>query len=73
MRIMITRALDGATASLEEIAEAAGITYDTLYAWKTGRRNPTPENLLRLADAIEGRGGELQELAKELREAAAKP
>ena len=70
IRQMIDRALDGATASLEEIAEAAGVTYNTLYAWKTGRRNPTPENIARLAAALERRGGDLQTLAEELRKAA---
>ena len=39
--------------------------------WSAGHRNPTPENLAALADALERRGGELQALAKELREAAA--
>ncbi len=32
--------------------------------------NPTPENLARLADALEKRGGELSRLAARLREAA---
>ena len=40
-------------------------------AWRAGLRNPTPENLAALADALERRGSELQELAQELREAAA--
>lgn len=66
---MIDRALEGATASLEDIAAATGVTYDTLYAWRTGRRKPSPENLAKLADAIERRGGELQVLAEELRKA----
>lgn len=70
---MIDRALEGATTSLEDIAAAAGITYNTLHAWKTGRRNPSPENLAKLADAIERRGGELQALAEELRRAVSSP
>lgn len=65
---MIEGALDRAVATLEDIARDAGITYDTLYAWKAGRRNPSPENLARLADALERRGGELVELAERLRE-----
>lgn len=67
---MIGRALDGAAGSLGEIAADAGVSYDTLYAWKTGRRNPTPENLARLAEALDRRGEELRDLARELREAA---
>ena len=67
---MIERALDGATWSMEEIASAAGISVDSLYAWKVGRRNPTPENVAALADALERRGGELTKLAEALRREA---
>lgn len=71
VRVMIERALDVATGTLQEIADAAGISYDTLWAWKTGRRNPTPENLQRLADVLEQRGREIEELSEEVRRAAA--
>ena len=70
VRVVIERALDIATGNIKEIADAAGISYATLWAWKVGRRNPTPENLAALADALERRGGELQVLAQELREAS---
>ena len=33
------------------------------------RADPSPENLAALANALERRGGELQELAKQLRQA----
>ena len=69
VRQMIERALAGATTSLEDIAAATGVTYNSLYAWKTGRRNPSPQNLAHLADALERRGGDLQTLADELRKA----
>lgn len=67
---MIAEAVERAPASLEEIAEEAGVSRHSLYLWARGKRNPTPENLARLADALEKRGGELTELAEELREAA---
>ena len=67
--MILSDALDAATGNLEAIAEDAGISYDTLWAWKNGRRNPSPENLAKLADALERRGGELTELAKKLRDA----
>ena len=69
VREMIERALDIATANLQEIADAAGISYDTLWAWKTGRRNPSPQNLAALADTLERRGVDLAESARQLREA----
>lgn len=70
VRRMIEKVLERATASLEEIAEEAGVTYNTLYGWKAGRRNPTPENLAKLADALERRSTELAELAEKLRQEA---
>jgi transcriptional regulator with XRE-family HTH domain len=70
LRRMIDRALDSATADLQKIADDAGISYDTLWAWKTGRRNPSAENLRKLALAIERRGTELAKLAGELERAA---
>lgn len=66
---MIDQALESAAASMEEIAEEIGVTYNTLYAWRTGRRTPTAENRAALADALGRRGGELTRLAEELREA----
>jgi transcriptional regulator with XRE-family HTH domain len=67
LRRMIDRALDTATVSLQAIADETGVSYDTLWAWKNGRRNPSPENLAALADALERRGGELVKLAEQLR------
>lgn len=67
---MIDRALRIVMGNLQELADEAGVSYATLRAWADDRRNPSPENLARLADALERRGGELTELARELREAA---
>jgi transcriptional regulator with XRE-family HTH domain len=67
---MIAKALDVTTGDLRELAAEVGVSYDTLWAWKSGRRNPSPENLARLADALHRRGGELQALAEELRKEA---
>ena len=67
---MIEDLLDTATANIQDIADESGISYDTLWAWKSGRRNPTPENLLRLADVVERRGARLAKLAERLRKAA---
>ena len=67
---VIDQALERAAASVDEIAREIGVTYNTLYAWRTGRRTPTPENLARLADALERRGSELAKLADQLRKEA---
>lgn len=65
---MIDRALRIVMGNLQELAEESGVSYATLRAWADDRRNPSPENLARLADALERRGGELVELAERLRE-----
>lgn len=67
---MLKRAVELASGNLAELAGEVGVSYHTLRAWADGRRNPSPANLLRLADVIERRGGELQEVARQLRAAA---
>ena len=67
---MIGQALRRAAGSLEDLADEVGVTYASLKAWADGRRNPSPENLVRLADALDSRSGDLQELAEGLRKAA---
>jgi len=66
---MIAQALRVTLGNLKELADEVGVSYASIRAWADGRRNPTPENLAALANALERRGGELQELAKQLREA----
>lgn len=65
----IRRVLKDATGSVEALADAVGVVPATLWAWAAGRRSPRRENLEALADALERRGGELQRLAGEVREA----
>lgn len=67
---MVARALGAITGGLEQVADEVGVSYNTLWSWKEGRRNPSPENLRKLAEVLERRGGHLRELAGELREAA---
>lgn len=66
---MVERIIEEARLSMATLAEEAGVTTASLYAWANGKRNPTPENLARLADALERRGGELTVLAQGLRQA----
>ena len=69
IREMIQSVLEAAPLSIDRLAKEAGISRATLYAWMNGKRNPTTENLLALADALDRRGGDLHELAKQLRQA----
>ena len=63
---IIARVLKAATLSIEELAQQTGISAGTLYAWQSGRRNPSPENLAKLSLALRRRGGKLDRLADEL-------
>ena len=68
-QVMMSAAFEFGIPTVDELAAEVGVSRATLYAWRNGKRNPTPENLARLADALERRGGELSELAAKLREA----
>lgn len=67
---MIEQVLTQTRVTVDELADEAGVSRATLYAWRNGKRNPTPENLAKLADALERRGGELTRLAEQLRREA---
>lgn len=67
---MLDRALRVVMGNLQELADEAGVAYSTLRAWADGRRNPSPDSLMRIADALERRGGELTKIAKALRKEA---
>ena len=68
---MIAQALRVTLGNLQELADEVGVSYASIHSWADGRRNPTPENLAALADALERRGGELQDLAEHLRRSGA--
>ena len=63
---MVGEVLSLAVPNVDAFAEEVGVTRGTLYLWKNGKRNPTPENVTRLASALRARGGRLLELAEEL-------
>ncbi len=67
---MVRRILEEAPFSVATLAQEAGISTASIYAWANEKRNPTAENLASLAAVLERRGGELQALADELRKAA---
>jgi transcriptional regulator with XRE-family HTH domain len=56
--------------SMRQLADDAGLKYDVLRGWAIGRRTPTAENLLRMAEGFEQRAQQLRHIANELREAA---
>lgn len=68
--MLTKKALEVSAGTVEDLAAEAGVGAHTLWSWASGRRNPSPENLERLAEALERRGGELARLAAKIRRAA---
>jgi hypothetical protein len=65
---LVARVSEVISGRLESLAAEAGVSYHTLYAWGTGRRNVSTTQLGRLADAVERRAAVLNALAEELRD-----
>jgi transcriptional regulator with XRE-family HTH domain len=66
----IRRVLRDAPFAMRQLAADAGLSYDVLRSWRSGRRRPSKPSAQRLADGLERRGEQLIELARELRRAA---
>ena len=68
----LVKTLETATIDLREIAKRAGMSYDSLYAYRTGRRMPPPEKLVELCRVILLHQRELTEAVWELADLAEK-
>ena len=67
---LIQRALDEGPFSMQQLADQAGVSYDSLYSWARGRRVPRAENLRQLAAGFDDRAEALRKVADQLRKAA---
>jgi transcriptional regulator with XRE-family HTH domain len=67
---LIRRVLKEAPFAMRQLAADAGLSYDVLRSWRSGRRRPSPASAQRLANGLEERGELLLRLSRELREAA---
>lgn len=65
---LITEAVDLTTGEVTDLAEEAGLSRSTLYAWTTGLRNPSAKNLDALLEVLEARRERLGELVNALRQ-----
>lgn len=70
IRDLIARALDLAAFSASRLAEAAGLSRNTLAKWRTGDRSPTPASLRAVGEALIERGRAMVAAGEELVEAA---
>jgi transcriptional regulator with XRE-family HTH domain len=69
----IRRVLRDAPFAMRQLAADAGLSYDVLRSWRSGRRRPSRSSAQRLAEGLERRGQQLLALARELRAATAAP
>lgn len=67
---LIRRVLRDAPFAMRQLAGDAGLSYDVLRSWRSGRRRPSRTSAQRLADGLERRGQRLLTLAQELRQSA---
>ncbi len=67
---LVEHALSEGPFTIQQLANDAGISYDSLYSWAKRRRVPKPENLRQLAAAFEHRAEALHTLSTRLKEAA---
>jgi lambda repressor-like predicted transcriptional regulator len=66
----IQRVLREAPFAMRQLAADAGLSYDVLRSWRSGRRRPSRHSAARLAAGLESRGEKMLELSRELRAAA---
>lgn len=66
----IRRVLRDAPFAMRQLAADAGLSYDVLRSWRSGRRRPSRASAQRLADGLERRGQQLLDLSRELRTVA---
>jgi transcriptional regulator with XRE-family HTH domain len=66
---MIRRVLREAPFAMRQLAGDAGLSYDVLRSWRSGRRRPSRASATRLAAGLEARGQRLLLLSQELRSA----
>lgn len=62
---LIDELLDVATPTLEELADAMGMTPDAFLLWRQGKRKPRRANLENLARLLRDRHARAEELAEQ--------
>lgn len=62
----VAKALQQGPFSMRQLAVESNLSYDVLRSWRTGRRNPNPEGLRKLAAGLNARADQLRQLAQQL-------
>ena len=68
--MIVQRALQNGPFSMRQLAEDAGLSYNTLRAWASDLRTPQEEYLSKLAVGFRTRADKLNAIAEELERAA---
>jgi transcriptional regulator with XRE-family HTH domain len=71
LRALIRRVVEESSLPQAQLARDAKLSYATLHSWILGSRTPRPESLVQLAEGLEARAEQFNQLAQELRRAAA--
>lgn len=66
----VLTAMDVATVSLKQIADEAGLSEDSLYFYRLGKRSPSPEAVEALAKVLQRHEQKLIRAMQKLRKAA---
>ena len=69
--MLVQRVLREGPFAMRQLAEESGLSYAALRAWASGQRIPQPDSLEKLAGGLQRQAEQLQELAEEVRRAAA--
>jgi transcriptional regulator with XRE-family HTH domain len=71
--LAVQNALQNGPFSLHQLADKAGVGYETLRQWAAGKRNPKPDNVDRILTALDEQADEIKQLVAEARALATPP
>lgn len=69
VQLAVQNVIDEAPFSLTDLADKAGVSYDSLRSWAIGRRTPRKATSDKLAAGLRKKARELEALASELESA----
>ncbi len=69
---MIARVLQKVTPTYHDVAAWAGVSYDSVRAWRAGKRSPSPVAMEKLAKGLRRHAAQLLRFAEQLERRAAR-
>ena len=65
----VQEALKRGPFSLRDLAQEAGVGYETVRQWAAGARNPRPENIESILGALDDQADRIKQLVRDARKA----